>query len=62
MLKIIIVSLIIDLYFSIPAIIAQIFISTAELLIPVGIPTKEAKEKLETHPLIAETKIRKCSM
>ena len=35
--------LIIDLYFLIAAIIAQIF---AELVIPIGIPTKEAKAEI----------------
>ena len=36
--------LIIDLYFLIPAVIAQIFNPIAELVIPIGIPTKEAKK------------------
>ena len=54
--------LIIDLYFLIPAFIAQIFNPIAELIIPIGIPTKEAKEEMETHPVIAEAKIRKCSV
>ena len=36
--------LIIDLYFLIPAAVAQIFNPMAELVIPIGIPTKEAKE------------------
>ena len=31
----------IDLYFLIPAVIAQIFISTAELVIPIGMVTNE---------------------
>ena len=54
--------LIIDLYFSIPAVIAQIFNPIAELVIPIGIPTKEAKAEMETHPVIVEAKIRKCSI
>ena len=33
--------LLIDLYFSIPAVIAQIFNPTAELLIPTGTTTNE---------------------
>ena len=37
----------------------QIFNSTAELAIPIGIPTKEAKAEIETHPVIVEPKIRK---
>ena len=39
--------LIIDLYLSIPAIIANIFDSITELVIPLGIPTKEAKAEME---------------
>ena len=35
--------LIIDLYFLIPAVITQIFNPIAELVIPIGIPTKETK-------------------
>ena len=54
--------LIIDLCFLIPAGIAQIFNPIAELVIPVGIPSKEAKTEMETHPVILETKIRKCSI
>ena len=52
--------LIIDLYFLIPPVIAQMFNPIAELEIPIGIPTKEAKKDMETHPLIVEAKIRKC--
>ena len=37
------VFLIIDLYFLIPVVITQSFDLTAELVIPIGIPTKEAK-------------------
>ena len=39
--------LIIDLYLLIPAIIANIFDSITELVIPLGIPTKEAKAEME---------------
>ena len=53
--------LIIDLYFLIPAAIGQIFYPIAELVIPIGIPTKEVKKKIEIHPVIVEPKIRKCS-
>ena len=42
----------IDLYFLIPAVIAQVFNPIAELVIPIGIPTKEAKVETETHPVI----------
>ena len=54
--------LIIDSYFLIPALIVQIFNPIAELVIPVEIPTKEKKAEMETHPVIAEAKIRKCSI
>ena len=51
-----------DLYFLIPAVITQIFDPTAELVMPTGIPTKEAKAEIEIHPVAAETKISKCSI
>ena len=54
--------LIINLYFLISTIIAQIFYPIAELVIHIGIPIKEAKSEMETHPLIVEAKIRKCSI
>ena len=52
--------MIIDLYFFIPAVIAQIFNPTAELVIPIGIPTNEANPEIERQLLTTETKIRKC--
>ena len=54
--------LIIDLYFLIPAVITQIFYPIAELVIPIGIPTKEGKSELETHPVIVEITISECSI
>ena len=54
--------LIIDLYFLIPAVIAQSFHPIAELVIPIGIPSKEAKVEIEIHPVIVKAKIRKCSI
>ena len=39
-------SLIIDLYFLIPAVITQGFNLIAELAIPIAIPTKEAKTEI----------------
>ena len=51
--------LIIDLYFLIPAAIAKTFNPTAELVIPIGIPSKEAKTKIEIHPVNVEATIRK---
>ena len=47
--------------FLIPAAIAQIFISIAELLIPTRIPWKEAKAEMEIHLLSVKAKRRKCS-
>ena len=52
--------LILDLYLLIPAVIAQIFNPIVELVIPIGIPTKEEKAEMETHPVILEAKIRRC--
>ena len=54
--------LIIDSYFQISAIIAQISDPVAELVIPIGIPAKGAKKKMETNPVVVEAKIRKCSI
>ena len=54
--------LIIDLNFLISAVISQIFNPIAELVIPIGIPNKEAKEEMETDPVIVEINIRKCSI
>ena len=42
--------LIIDLYFLIIAVIAQIFIPTEEFAMPAEIPIIKAKAKMETHP------------
>ena len=54
--------LIIDLYFLITAVIAQIFNPITGLVIPVGIQNKEAKTEIEIHPVIVEAKIRTCSI
>ena len=54
--------LIIELYFLVPAIIAQIFNPIAELVIPIGIPSDEAKAEIELHPVTTKAKIRKCSV
>ena len=54
--------LIIDLYLLILAVTAQIFNPIAELVIPIGIPRKEANREIETHPVIVEAKIRKRSI
>ena len=44
----------------IPAVIAQSFIPTAELVIPTGTQTNEANAEIETQPVTVETKISKC--
>ena len=54
--------LIIDLYFLIPAVITEIYIVIAELAVPTGIPTKEARAEIETHPVTVEARISKCSV
>ena len=36
----------------IPVVITQVFNPIAELVIPIGIPTKETKEETKTHTLI----------
>ena len=54
--------LIIGLYFLIPAVITQIFIAAAELPILTGIPIKEPKAEIETHPVTEEAKISNCSV
>ena len=51
--------LIIDLYSSISPVVAHILIPTGELVTPTEIPTNEAKEEIETHPVTAESKISK---
>ena len=50
-----------DLYFLIPAVIAQIFIPIAELVTPIAIQTKEGKAEMQTRPVIVEIKISKGS-
>ena len=54
--------LIIELYFLIPAVIAKIFNLIAEIVIPIGIPSKEGKAGTEIHPVISEAKIKKYSI
>ena len=51
---------IIDLHFLIAAVIAQIFNPIAELIIPIGIPTKEEQAEMEIHPVIVNSKRKKC--
>ena len=41
--------------------VAQIFIPTAELVIPTGTQTNEANAGIETQQVTVETKISKCS-
>ena len=39
------------------AVLAQVFISTAEIIIAIRILTREAKNNIETPPVITEAKI-----
>ena len=50
-----------DLHSLIPALIAQIFVTTAELAITTGIAINEANAEIETQPVTVEFKISKCS-
>ena len=43
------------------AVVAQIFNPTAELAIPTRTRTNETNPEIQTHPMTAETKTRKCS-
>ena len=52
--------LIIDLHFS--AVIAQSFKSISELVVPIGMPSKEAKAEIEIQLTTTEAKIRKYLM
>ena len=54
--------LFIDLYFLIPEVITQIFTPNAELVIPIKFLFKEAKLVMETHAVIVEIIISKCSI
>ena len=47
---------IIDLYFLIHAVIAQIFIPTTELETPIGTATNKANAEIETQPVILKLK------
>ena len=51
-----------DLGFLIPAIIANKYNILVELVIPIRIPIKEVKAEIKRHAVIAEAKIRKCSI
>ena len=48
------------LYLLITIAIAQIYNPIVELVIPIRIPSNEAKVETEIHPVIIEAKIRKC--
>ena len=54
--------LIIDFYFWLAAVITQICNLVSELVIPIGILTKEAKAKMEAHPVTVDIEICKCSI
>ena len=48
--------LVIDSHFLIPEVIVQIFNPIEKLVIPIGIPSKEAKREIEIHPVTSEAK------
>ena len=48
--------LIIDLYFLIPEVIAQIFNPIAELVIPIGITSEKEKAETEAHLVTVKLK------
>ena len=56
--------LIVDLHLLILANISQIFNPIAELVVPVGISTKEAnaEAEMEIHSVIVEAKTKKCTI
>ena len=41
--------------------IAQVFVPTAEFIIPTGTQTNQANAEIETQPVFVEVKISKCS-
>ena len=43
-----------------PAAVAKIINPIGGLVISIGIPTKEAKVEMETHPVIVKITIKKC--
>ena len=53
--------LIIDFYFFVPAVIAEVFNLFTELAIPIGVPTNEAKVQIETQSITAEMRKTECS-
>ena len=55
-------NIIIDLIFLIPTVIPQFFNTIAELVLPIGIATKEAKAEMETHPVTVDINISKGSI
>ena len=48
---------IIDLYFLIPAVVTQIFISIAELVIPTETQANEANAEIEMQPVTVENEV-----
>ena len=50
-----------DFCFLILAVITQTFNPVAKLVIPLGMPNKEAKSEMETPPLTIDIKLSKCS-
>ena len=52
----------INRYFFVLAATAQFFSPITEIIISIGMSSKEAKAEIEIHPAFGEAKIRKCSI
>ena len=46
----------------IPAVISHILNPIEKLVIPIGIPTKEAKKEIKMQPVMVEIKISQCAI
>ena len=53
---------IIEVYILTPEFVEESFNSPGKLAVPIGIPTRKPKAKLETHRVVTETKIWNCSI
>ena len=54
--------LILTYTFLIPAVIAQIFNLIAKLIIPIGMPSKEAKVQIKIHPVTVKIELKMSSV
>ena len=51
--------LIIDFHFLFPSVIAQKINPIAELVVPIGISSKELNKEVQVHPVVKEDKTKK---